>query len=148
MFYLPIIIMILGTTFYHVGQKSIPSHLSPVLSLAVNYVTALVATLLLLPLYPLRTTGSGALPSVNWASYIVGISIVGVELAVLLAYRTGWKISLVSVRQYCERVASSFYRPDFLSRAAIRKECRRDRVVPGWSGIDHQALNLRTPRTP
>jgi drug/metabolite transporter (DMT)-like permease len=27
----------------------------------------------------------------------VGISIVGVELAVLLAYRTGWKISLVSV---------------------------------------------------
>jgi drug/metabolite transporter (DMT)-like permease len=27
----------------------------------------------------------------------VGVSIVGVELAVLLAYRTGWKISLVSV---------------------------------------------------
>jgi uncharacterized membrane protein len=97
MFYLPIIIMILGTTFYHIGQKSIPSQVSPVLSLAVNYVTALVATLLLLPLYPLRTTGSGSLRNVNWASYIVGISIVGVELAVLLAYRTGWKISLVSV---------------------------------------------------
>jgi len=97
MFYLPIIIMILGTTFYHIGQKSIPSHLSPVLSLAVNYVTALVATLLLLPLYPLREAGSGSLRNVNWASYVVGISIVGVELAVLLAYRTGWKISLVSV---------------------------------------------------
>jgi len=27
----------------------------------------------------------------------VGISIVGVELAVLLAYRMGWKISIVSV---------------------------------------------------
>jgi uncharacterized membrane protein len=97
MFYLPIIIMILGTTLYHIGQKSIPSQVSPVLSLAVNYITALLATLLLLPLYPLRTTGSGSLRSVTWASYVVGMSIVGVELAVLLAYRTGWKISLVSV---------------------------------------------------
>ena len=97
MFYLPIIIMILGTTFYHIGQKSIPSEVSPVLSLAVNYITALFATLLLLPLYPLRTTGTDSLRNVNWASYAVGISIVGVELAVLLAYRTGWKISLVSV---------------------------------------------------
>jgi drug/metabolite transporter (DMT)-like permease len=97
MFYLPIIIMILGTTSYHIGQKSIPSQVSPVLSLAVNYITALIATLLLLPLYPLRATGSGSLRSVNWASYFVGVSIVGVELAVLLAYRTGWKISLVSV---------------------------------------------------
>ncbi len=96
MFYLPIIIMILGTTFYHIGQKSIPSEVSPVLSLAVNYITALFATLLLLPLYPPRTTGT-SLRNVNWASYVVGISIVGVELAVLLAYRTGWKISLVSV---------------------------------------------------
>ena len=97
MFYLPIVIMILGTTFYHIGQKSVPSQVSPVLSLAVNYLTALVATLLLLPLYPLRATGSGSLRTVNWASYVVGVSIVGVELAVLLAYRTGWKISLVSV---------------------------------------------------
>ena len=35
--------------------------------------------------------------NVNWASYAVGVSIVGVELAVLLAYRVGWKISLASV---------------------------------------------------
>jgi uncharacterized membrane protein len=97
MFYLPIVIMILGTTFYHIGQKSVPSQVSPVLSLVVNYLTALVGTLLLLPLYPLRMTGSGSLRNVNWASYVVGLSIVGVELAVLLAYRAGWKISLVSV---------------------------------------------------
>ena len=96
-FYLPIVIMILGTTFYHIGQKSVPAQVSPVLSLVVNYVTALLATLLLLPWYPLRATGSASFRSVNWASYVVGISIVGVELAVLLAYRTGWKISLVSV---------------------------------------------------
>jgi len=34
---------------------------------------------------------------VNWASAAVGVSIVGVELAVLLAYRSGWRVSLLSV---------------------------------------------------
>ena len=69
----------------------------PMLSLTVNYVTALMVTLLLLPLYPQRTTVSWSFRNVNWASYVVGVSIVGVELAVLLAYRVGWKISLASV---------------------------------------------------
>ena len=96
-FYLPIVLMALATTVYHVAQKSVPSQVSPMLSLTVNYVTALVVTLLLLPLYPQRTTVSWSFRNVNWASYAVGVSIVGVELAVLLAYRVGWKISLASV---------------------------------------------------
>ncbi|HZE26404.1 MAG TPA: EamA family transporter [Terriglobales bacterium] len=96
-FYLPIILMALGTTFYHVAQKSIPTQVNPLFSLVMNYLTALVGTLLLIPLYPPGTAGPWSLKSVNWASCAVGISIVGVELAVLLAYRTGWKISLVSV---------------------------------------------------
>jgi len=96
-FYLPIVLMALATTVYHVAQKSVPSQVSPMLSLTVNYVTALMVTLLLLPLYPQRTTVSWSFRNVNWASYAVGVSIVGVELAVLLAYRVGWKISLASV---------------------------------------------------
>ena len=62
-----------------------------------NYVTALVGTLLLVPLYPVRTNGPWSLRNVNWASCAVGISIVAVELSVLLAYRTGWRISILSV---------------------------------------------------
>jgi drug/metabolite transporter (DMT)-like permease len=95
-FYLPIILMILGTTFYHVAQKSVPSNINPLFSLVMNYLTALLGTLLLIPLYPVRNAGPWSW-KVNWASCAVGVSIVGVELAVLLAYRTGWKISLVSV---------------------------------------------------
>jgi len=97
MFYLPIVLMILATTLYHLAQKSVPTqvnpdvlagnelhhrhdrHISPDPSLPAAYGRILV------------------LRNVNWASCAVGISIVGVELAVLLAYRTGWKISLVSV---------------------------------------------------
>lgn len=95
-FYLPIILMILGTTAYHIGQKSVPSQINPLFSLALNYLTALAGTLLLIPLYPSRTAGHWSTKGINWASLAVGVSIVAVELSVLLAYRTGWRISLLS----------------------------------------------------
>jgi drug/metabolite transporter (DMT)-like permease len=94
LFYLPVILMIVGTTTYHIAQKSVPGSVNPVFSLVMNYLTALVGTLLLIPLYPARTAD---LKAINWASAAVGVSIVGVELAVLLAYRSGWRVSLLSV---------------------------------------------------
>lgn len=95
--YLPIILMILGTTFYHVAQKSVPTNVNPMFSLGMNYITAIIGTMLLIPFYPKRTAGPWSLKGVNWASCAVGISIVAVELSVLLAYRTGWRISILSV---------------------------------------------------
>jgi len=96
-FYLPVILMIVGTTTYHIAQKFVPGSVNPVFSLVMNYLTALVGTLLLIPLYPTRTAGNWDLKGINWASAAVGVSIVGVELAVLLAYRSGWRVSLLSV---------------------------------------------------
>jgi drug/metabolite transporter (DMT)-like permease len=96
-FYLPILLMILGTTFYHVAQKSVPPQVNPMFSLVMNYVTALIGTVFLLPLYPAKSAGAWSLKGVNWASCAVGVSIVAVELSVLLAYRTGWRVSILSV---------------------------------------------------
>jgi len=97
LFYLPVILMIVGTTTYHIAQKSVPMQVNPVFSLTINYFTALVGTLLLIPLYPSRSAGPWSIRGINWASAAVGVSIAGVELAVLLAYRSGWRVSLLSV---------------------------------------------------
>jgi hypothetical protein len=50
MFYLPIVLMILATTLYHMAQKSVPTQVNPTFSLAMNYITALIGTFLLIPL--------------------------------------------------------------------------------------------------
>ncbi len=97
LFFLPIILMIVGTTTYHIAQKSVPTQVNPVFSLVINYFTALLGTLLLIPLYPSRTAAPWSMKGINWASAAVGVSIVSVELAVLLAYRIGWRVSLLSV---------------------------------------------------
>jgi drug/metabolite transporter (DMT)-like permease len=48
----------------------------------------------MLPLIPVQTSIGEAFQQLNWASYALGISIVGVELGFLLAYRAGWDISV------------------------------------------------------
>lgn len=66
------------------------------LSVTVNYVTALLLSLLLLPFYPGKPLRA-SWRHLNWASVAVGIAIVGIELGFVVAYRAGWKISLASL---------------------------------------------------
>jgi len=38
-----------------------------------------------------------AVSKVNWASWALGASIVGIEVGFLLAYRAGWNVSLAGI---------------------------------------------------
>ena len=97
LFYLPIALTALATTLYHIAQKAIVPGVHPMVSLVITYATSLVACLSVVPFAPGGTTFVRSLKDLNWATYVVGLSIVGVELAILLAYRAGWRISLASV---------------------------------------------------
>ena len=97
LFYLPIALTALATTLYHIAQKSIVPGVHPMVSLVITYATSLMACLVVVPFAPGGVTFVRSLRDLNWATYVVGLSIVGVELAILLAYRAGWKISLASV---------------------------------------------------
>lgn len=87
---------ILASVLYHIFQKSTPADVNPALTLFVTYSTAAVATLGLFIFYPLGNPVV-AFSKLNWVSYVLGISIVGLELGILLAYRFGWQISLLGV---------------------------------------------------
>jgi drug/metabolite transporter (DMT)-like permease len=91
-----ILLIVLSNVAYHVAQKSISPTVHPLISLLVTYVVALAITLLLLPFFPVRAAPGVALRQVNWASVAVGVTIVGVEIGFLLAYRAGWKVSIGS----------------------------------------------------
>jgi drug/metabolite transporter (DMT)-like permease len=90
----PVAIIVASTVVYHVAQKSIPAGASPVASLLVSYAVAVIGTLALLPFFPIRSSFGRSLRELNWASAAVGLTIVGVELGFLLAYRAGWRIGL------------------------------------------------------
>lgn len=93
LYYFAILLVVFSNTFYHICQKSTPSGMHPVLSLMVTYLTAAAFCLLLLPFFPLKDGIASSLKKMNWASIALGVSIVGLEMGFLLAYRSGSNIS-------------------------------------------------------
>jgi drug/metabolite transporter (DMT)-like permease len=94
--WLPFALIVAANLVYHLGQKAIPAGVHPLVSLCGSYLTALFLTLCLFPFFPVRGSVGQAVRQLRWSTVAVGISIVGVELGFLLAYRAGWRISLTS----------------------------------------------------
>ncbi|MEW5829237.1 MAG: EamA family transporter [Chloroflexota bacterium] len=88
---------VLASVLYHVVQKLTPQDVNPAVTLLTTYVTAIVLTLGLLFFYPLKENLPAALGKLNWASFALGLAILGIEISFLLAYRAGWRISLLAV---------------------------------------------------
>lgn len=94
MYYLSIFIIILSCVSYQILQKKIPGNINPAVTLIITYAVALVASFLLFLIYPLKKSIIAAFGEVNLVSYLLGISIIGIELGYLLIYRSGGKVSL------------------------------------------------------
>jgi uncharacterized membrane protein len=97
MFYLPFGIAVLSSVLYHTFQKATSSTVNPALGLIVTYVTAIIITLLLFIIFPVRGTLADAFRQLNWASFALGLAIVGLEIGFLLAYRAGWSLNNTAV---------------------------------------------------
>lgn len=61
------------------------------------YLTAILLSLLILLVYPLKSSLPAALGQLNWASFGLAVAIAGLEFGFLLAYRAGWEVSLSAI---------------------------------------------------
>lgn len=96
-YYLSMLIVIISSTFYHLSQKGTPGSINPLVALTVTYGTALIISVIGLFVYPSEVGIMESFRKLNWASFALGISVVGLELGFLLAYRSGWNISLAGL---------------------------------------------------
>jgi len=86
----------MSTVLYNLFQKLTPADANPALSLSITYIVSLAATLMLFAVYPTASLGA-SFQKLNWASFALGLAIFGVEIGTLLAYRSGWPISLLGI---------------------------------------------------
>ena len=91
--YLPIALVVLSSIFYHIGQKSTPTALNPMVALIVTYVCASVVSIVCFFIFVPNANLIESLRAINWARFLLGFAVVGLELGFLLAYRMGWNIS-------------------------------------------------------
>lgn len=97
MYYLSISIAILSSALYHFSQKATPRGVNPPLALLVTYGAAILLTAGLLFLMLTKRNILVELHELNWASYLLAVSIVGLEVGFLLVYRAAWNLGLAAV---------------------------------------------------
>src|SRR5258706_16153981 len=97
LFYFSISLAILSSALYHFSQKQIPANVNPAISVLVTYAISFGICLGLLYFFLPEDGILSALRRLNWASYLLAFSLVGLEVGFLLVYRSGWYFGLASV---------------------------------------------------
>jgi drug/metabolite transporter (DMT)-like permease len=97
LFYFSITLAIVSSALYHFSQKGTPADVNPAVAILVTYAVAFCLTLILLIFLPSKIGFLAEIRQLNWASYLLAFSIVGLEVGFLLVYRAGWNLGIAAV---------------------------------------------------
>ena len=95
----PIALVVTSNVIYQICAKSVPDRLDPLASLTVTY---LVGALFSGILYHVLRPAPHLLAeyrALNWAPFLLGLAIVGLEVGFIYAYKAGWPVSTASIVQ-------------------------------------------------
>ena len=95
----PIALVIVSNIVYQVCAKSVPGDMNPLASLTVTYAVGAVASGVLY--YALNRDANllREYARLNWAPFVLGLVVVGLEVGFIYAYKAGWAVSTASVVQ-------------------------------------------------
>lgn len=95
----PIALVVVSNTVYQICAKSVPEGMNPLASLTITYVIGAVASLIL---YFALNKGGNIVTEwgkTNWAPFVLGIVIVGLEVGYIYAFKAGWPVSTAQIVQ-------------------------------------------------
>ncbi len=94
MYYASLALAVCSVAGYHLAMKMVPAHVNPFLPLSVAYLLAFLLCLAGLFLWP---TGSRALGELRPGVVALALTVVGIELGFLLAYRAGVSVGYAAL---------------------------------------------------
>ena len=95
----PIALVVLSNTFYQICAKEVPEKMDPFASLTITY---LVGAAVSFALFGLLNRGGSIVAEyqkLNWAPFVLGLVLVGLETGFIYAYRAGWTVSTAAIVQ-------------------------------------------------
>ena len=95
----PMALVVLSNTAYQICAKSVPGGMNPFASLTVTYLVGALASGLF---YVALGDGGNILQEytkLNWAPFVLGLVIVGLEVGWIYAYKAGWPVSTAFIFQ-------------------------------------------------
>lgn len=96
-YYWPILLIVGSNVCYHIAARSVPGFINPLASLTVTYIVAAVVSHLLFLWTNQGKPLMAEYTNLNWAAFVLGIVIVGLEFGNICMYKAGWNISIGSL---------------------------------------------------
>lgn len=95
----PIALVVISNVVYHICAKGIPRELDTMASMTVTYLVGAVCSAVLF--FVMNPGGSllGEYQKMNPAPVLLGVSVVGLEVGIIYAYKNGWTVSTASIVQ-------------------------------------------------
>lgn len=95
----PLGLVVISNVFYQICAKAVPEKMDPFASLTITYAVGAVMSLIMF----LAVNKDGNIlqeyNKTNWAPFILGIVIVGLEVGYIYAYKAGWPVSVAQIVQ-------------------------------------------------
>lgn len=95
----PIALIVFSNIIYHICSKSVPKEIDALASLTVTYSVGAIFSAVL---YFFMNKGENILneyKKLNFAPFLLGLTIVGLEFGFIYAYKNGWTVSTASIVQ-------------------------------------------------
>ena len=94
----PLVLVVFSNVVYNISSKSVPANCSPFIALIATYLTAAALSFAGYFLFDAHKESLwNAVQKINWSGFLLGISMVGLEIGYIFIYRAGWKISAASL---------------------------------------------------
>jgi len=96
----PISVLILSNVLYQVTAKKLPEQIDTFIAMIITYLIAAALSLLCYFTIGNRELSiPEQLSHINWATILLGVSVVGLEVGAIFSYKAGWEISVLSIAQ-------------------------------------------------
>lgn len=95
----PIALVVISNVLYQICAKSVPKEVNPFATLTVAYTIGAISSLIMYFTLNKHTNFIKDITKMNWASYILGFTVVGLEVGFIYAYKAGWQVSKASIVQ-------------------------------------------------
>ena len=89
----PMALLVISNVMYQICAKSVPEGVNPFVSLIATYLVGAIASVILYFVLGYNGELIKEFGKLNWASFLLGIIIVGLEAGWIYAYKAGWQVS-------------------------------------------------------
>lgn len=95
----PIALLVISNVVYQICAKSVPKDMDAMASMTITYLVGAVCSAMMF--YMMNKNGSllQEYGKINIAPVLLGISVVGLEIGFIYAYKIGWPVSTASIVQ-------------------------------------------------